>query len=167
MSFGEKVRHFERSRQQFAGDVAVADSLDVDEANRKVDELIDRLLPQGFDTPGHSFLWIVANDDQRRVGWTWVGPNLADSNAYYIWDIEINEAARGFGYARSALDQIENLAKEHRATRLGLHVFEDNHSARRLYESNGYAVISVEPGHIYMSKELDTPDGPLLFRAET
>jgi ribosomal protein S18 acetylase RimI-like enzyme len=155
MSFGEKVRKFEQSRQAFAGEVAVADSLAVEEANRKVDELIGRLLPQGFETPGHSFLWIVATKDQRRVGWTWLGPELDDSSAYYIWDIEINEAARGSGHARNALDQIEILAKDRGATRLGLHVFEGNDSARRLYESKGFVVTNVEPGHIYMSKQVD------------
>lgn len=159
MSFGEKVRQLEQSRQAFAGEVAVADSIEVDEANRKVDELIERLLPQGFETGGHYFLWIVANEDQQRVGWTWVGPELGDPSAYYIWDIEINEAARGFGHARSALDQIEILARERGATKLGPHVFEDNASARRLYESQGFVEISVEPGHVDMSKELDKPAG--------
>ncbi|MBA3361222.1 MAG: hypothetical protein H0T94_07165 [Acidimicrobiia bacterium] len=40
------------------------------------------------------------------------------------------------------------------AKRLGLHVFEANAAARRLYESKGFVVTNIKPGHIDMSKDL-------------
>lgn len=154
MTFGEKVRQFELSRRRHAGEMAAADGLEAEEADRRVDDLIERLLPEGFETHGHNFMWIVADNDQERVGWTWVGPELDDSGAYYIWDIEIDEAVRGAGLGGSALDQIEILIGELGAKRLALHVFEANAAARRLYESKGFVVTNIEPGHIDMSKEL-------------
>lgn len=152
MTFGEKVRQFELSRQRHAGELAMTDGLEAEEAYRRVDDLIERLLPQ--ETPGHNFMWVV-DDDQKRVGWTWVGPELDDSGAYYIWDIEIDEAVRGAGHGGKALDQIEILVGEYGAKRLGLHVFEANASARRLYESKGFVVTNKEPGHIEMSRDLE------------
>ena len=155
MTFGEKVRQFELSRRRHAGERAAADGIDVDEAERQVDDLIERLLPQGFETPGHNFMWIVEGDDKERVGWTWVGPELDDSAAYYIWDIEIAEAVRGAGLGGKALDQIEILVREAGANRLDLHVFETNAVARRLYESKGFVVSNKEREHIDMSKDLE------------
>ena len=154
MTFGEKVRQFELSRRRQVGERAAADGIEVDEADRQVDHLIERLLPQGFETPGHNFMWIVEGDE-KRVGWTWIGPEVDDSASYYIWDIEIDEAFRGGGLGGSALDQIVVLVRALGAKRLGLHVFETNAVARRLYESKGFVVSNREPGHIDMSKDLE------------
>lgn len=155
MTFGEKVRQFEISRRRHAGERAGADGIDVDEADRQVDDLIERLLPQGFETPGHNFMWIVEGDDKERAGWTWVGPEPDDAAAYYIWDIETDAAVRGAGLGGKALDQIEILARGAGAHRLDLHVFEANAVARRLYESKGFVVTNKGSGHIDMSKDLE------------
>jgi ribosomal protein S18 acetylase RimI-like enzyme len=85
-------------------------------------------------------MWIVASHDQERVGWTWVGQALGISGDYYIYEIEIDAAFRGGGLGGSALDQIEVLVGEAGATRLGLHVFEANAAAHRLYEGKGFVV---------------------------
>lgn len=154
MTTREKERQLEWSRQQYTAEMAAADSLAAEEADRRVQEQLERFLPEGFETPGHSFMWIVANHDQERVGWTWVGPTPGDSGAHYIYDIQIDAAFRGGGLGGSALDQIEILAGEAGANRLGLHVFEANDAARRLYESKGFVITGREPGHIDMWKEL-------------
>lgn len=84
-----------------------------------------------------------------------MGPELDHSDAYYIWDIEIDAAFRGSGLGGRALDQIEIIVRETGAKRLRLSVFETNAVARRLYESKGFVVIDEELGHIDMSKDLE------------
>jgi ribosomal protein S18 acetylase RimI-like enzyme len=99
-------------------------------------------------------MWIVANHDQERVGWTWVGPALGVSGDSYIYEIEVDPAFRGSGLGGSALDQIETLVREAGAARLGLHIFETNVAARHLYEGKGFVVTHREPGHVEMWKDL-------------
>ena len=99
-------------------------------------------------------MWIVANHDQSRVGWTWVGPAPGVSGDSYIYEIEVDAAFRGGGLGGSALDEIEVLVRRAGAARLGLHIFEANAAARRLYEGKGFVATRSEPGHLEMWKEL-------------
>ncbi|HEX5696929.1 MAG TPA: GNAT family N-acetyltransferase, partial [Acidimicrobiia bacterium] len=61
------------------------------------------------------------------------------------------------GLGGSAIDRIELLVAEIGATRLGLHVFEANSGARRLYERKGFVATQTEPGHLEMWKDLNRP----------
>ena len=154
MTSDEKGSHLERSSEQYTLEMAGADGLEVAEAARRVQDQLERLLPEGVETAEHLFMWIVANHDQRRVGWTWVGPALGVSGDSYIYAIEVDAAFRGSGLGGSALDQIEILVREAGAARLGLHIFEANAAARHLYEGKGFVVTRSKPGHMEMWKDL-------------
>jgi GNAT superfamily N-acetyltransferase len=156
MSSEESEIHLEQSRRQYVSEMAVADGVGDEIAERRVEEQMKHLLPDGPQTPGHRFLWILADPDQGPVGWTWLGP-AGEGGDHYIYEIEIESAFRGRGLGGNAIDRIELLVAEIGATRLGLHVFEANSGARRLYESKGFVATQTEPGHLEMWKDLNHP----------
>jgi ribosomal protein S18 acetylase RimI-like enzyme len=99
-------------------------------------------LPEGLDSPGH---WImVAEDAGRRVGVVWFAERVLDGRTVgFLYEIEIEEAERGRGYGRAAMEAFEREASRRGLTRLELHVFGGNAIARSLYRSLGWQETSV------------------------
>ena len=101
------------------------------------------LLPQGADTENHHLFNIRPDGSDENVGHLWVHiDDQPASQTAFIYDIEIYQSFRRKGYARSALRNIEEFVTGLGATSLGLHVFNYNHSARALYESMGFEIVS-------------------------
>jgi ribosomal protein S18 acetylase RimI-like enzyme len=115
-----------------------------DVARRVATEQIEGLFPDGRPAP-RQLLFRVVDDDGNAVGTLWVGPRQADRpEAFWVWDVEIDEAHRGKGYGRAAMVLAEAEALHCGASELGLNVFGHNHAARRLYESLGYTATSTQ-----------------------
>jgi len=74
---------------------------------------------------------------------------IGSTEQWWLWDVYIEEAARGKGYARAALLLGEELAAAHGATSIGLSVFGFNAGAKALYDSLGYVTTSIK-----MAKQL-------------
>ena len=139
----------ESSKQGYARDIAVHGGESEEFARRKSEEDHAAILPQGLDTPGH---WIfVVEADGARVGVLWLAerPHGRDKECY-VYAIEIDEAQRGHGYGRAAMELAEEEARSHGLHRIALNVFGGNEVARNLYRSLGYAESAV-----HMAKELD------------
>jgi RimJ/RimL family protein N-acetyltransferase len=100
------------------------------------------LLPDGLATEGQQ-LWSIRDADGSHVGILWVGPRPRAERALFIWDIEIEPAARGHGFGEAALDALHAWARERGYERVGLHVFGSNEVARRLYLRTGYVETDV------------------------
>lgn len=102
-----------------------------------------QLLPNGFDTPGQLIFRLVA--EGQPVGWLWLSLQhpLGLSGVGFIYDIVIDEAFRGRGYGREAMQLAELEAKRHGLHALALNVFAHNDVARGLYASLGYRETSV------------------------
>jgi GNAT superfamily N-acetyltransferase len=99
-------------------------------------------LPQGLDTPGHWFF--VAEDDGRRVGTVWFAERVMDGRMVaYLYEIEVEEAERGKGFGRAAMEAFEREASRRGLTRMELNVFGGNEVARSLYRSLGWQEASV------------------------
>ena len=106
--------------------------------------------PDGHPAPGHA-VFDVLDDAGQIVGYLWIGPDTSeDPAAWWVWDIEIDEAQRGHGYGRAAMVLGEDYARRQGARTLGLNVFGSNAVARSLYESLGYATTALQ-----MRKPLD------------
>ena len=103
-----------------------------------------RLLPEGAQTPGMSFL--SAFDGDLRVGYVWLNlePRIATTGEAWIYDIEVVAELRGRGYGRLLLAAAEDEARRAGATYLGLNVFGTNLVARSLYEGSGYEVKTMQ-----------------------
>ncbi|GEA52278.1 N-acetyltransferase [Vibrio inusitatus NBRC 102082] len=116
---------------------------DESESLERSEKAHETLLPDGERTKNNYLFTITENNSQNRVGHTWVKieDNIHTKSAF-IYDIEIYEAHRRNGYAKSALGCIEKIVTELGASSLGLHVFNQNAAAIALYRSIGYQTIS-------------------------
>ena len=102
-----------------------------------------RLLPDGLHSEGNYLFNIIENTTSNNVGYIWVKIEThIHTKSAFIYDIGIYEGYRRKGYAKSALSCIEIVAADLGATSLGLHVFNHNLSAKSLYSSVGYRVVS-------------------------
>jgi GNAT superfamily N-acetyltransferase len=112
-------------------------------ARRIALEQSEALFPVGTPAAGQ-LLFQVLNDDGTAVGTLWIGPRDADyAQAFWVWDVRIEEAFQGKGYGRAAMELAEVEARARGATELGLNVFGHNQVARQLYESMGYVATSI------------------------
>ena len=81
------------------------------------------MLPDGVPAPGHHHYRVV-DDDGVTVGSLWIGPHAPEQpEAYWVWNVEIDEAHRGRGFGRAAMVLAEHEARAHGATDIGLNVF--------------------------------------------
>jgi len=120
-----------------------------DTARRIAQEQSEALFPNGAPAEGQ-LLFRVLDDRGAAVGTLWIGPHpVGQAKAFWVWDVRIEEAHRGKGYGRGAMELAELEARRRGATELGLNVFGHNEIARRLYESMGYI-----PTAIRMRKDL-------------
>ncbi|MFD3590827.1 GNAT family N-acetyltransferase [Streptomyces sp. NPDC058683] len=99
---------------------------------------------------------LVAELDRRIVGYVRLGfaYNIA-SNAHVrqIQGLAVAEEARGHGVARTLLRAVMEEARGRGARRIRLGVLGHNAPARRLYESEGFAVEGVLPGEFLLGGE--------------
>ncbi|MBW8760341.1 MAG: GNAT family N-acetyltransferase [Burkholderiales bacterium] len=120
------------------------------EAIVKSQEAHAALLPQGLATPGQFFMHLHDEAGGQRVGSLWWSEGeTGGRREAYVYNIEIDEAARRLGHARAAFAELERVARAHGMQQVGLHVFGHNAGARRLYDELGF-----EPTSITMRKVL-------------
>jgi ribosomal protein S18 acetylase RimI-like enzyme len=127
----------------YAADMIRVGAWPPDTAHEQATALFDRLLPDGRGTVGHEFRAVVTEAGDT-VGAVWFGPDdEVGRGAAFIWDVAIDAAQRGRGYARAAMEALEPLARSLGYDAIRLHVFGDNTVARNLYRSVGYAETDV------------------------
>jgi ribosomal protein S18 acetylase RimI-like enzyme len=126
----------------YAADHVQAGDWDPDEAQTRAARETDELLPAGPQTAG-MLLLTAGNSDGEQVGHVWVGLGRPCPGSAWIYDIEISPEHRGKGYGRALLHAVEEQARRHGASAIGLHVFGANTVARKLYESSGYQATSL------------------------
>ncbi len=138
----------QHATNEYASDLVTMGS-DPAEAKLAAARDVETYFPHGAPLPGHHLLEI-RDDAQGAVGYLWIGPSTTGSTEeWWLWDVYVDKAARGKGYARAALLLGEELAVAHGATRIGLSVFGFNTGAKALYDSLGYATTSIK-----MAKQL-------------
>ena len=103
--------------------------------------------PGGQPAPGHLVYDIVVTEPETAaavVGYLWIAPFTAGSDAWWVFDIAVDEQHRGAGFGRAAMQLAEKAAAEHGAATLGLNVFGYNTVARGLYDSLGYETTALQ-----------------------
>jgi GNAT superfamily N-acetyltransferase len=86
----------------------------------------------------------MVNDAGDQVGHAWFTvEDREQGRVVFIYDIEVYEAYRRRGYARLALAEIDDYAREQGCIGVMLHVFGYNEAARQLYRSAGYLETNV------------------------
>lgn len=99
-------------------------------------------LPDGMATENHRLLAAEAGDGEV-VGMVWLGlsePGSGSTEVAWLYDIKVVPSHRRAGYGRAILAEVERLAAEAGAAKLGLNVFGGNTAAIALYTAAGYEV---------------------------
>ncbi len=137
------------SLQEYIDDIVASGSMSRQAAEEKGRRDSAELLPLGLDTPGH--LIFRVETDGQAIGWLWMALQnpRAEAGVGFIYDISVDEAARGRGYGRAAMQLAEEEARHNHLHALALNVFGQNEVARGLYTGLGYRETSVQ-----MRKEL-------------
>ncbi|HEY2355666.1 MAG TPA: GNAT family N-acetyltransferase [Gaiellaceae bacterium] len=139
---------FPRMRDRYAEDMARDAGVDPERAAATAAGQMDALFPGPAPSPEQ--LVYVLEEDGARVGELWLcnredGPQPA----LFIYFIGIDEAHRGKGYGKAAMELAESEARRLGLNRVALSVFGKNTVARNLYRSLGY-----EENGVAMSKTL-------------
>jgi len=113
-----------------------------DRAAAKSEEDHARLLPDGRPRSGDQLLTVMV--DGSPGGLVWLGPRDENPDAWWVWQIEVDEALRGRGVGRAAMVQVQEVARASGAQSLSLNVFGDNVAARRLYDSPGFRTTTLQ-----------------------
>ncbi|THA66609.1 GNAT family N-acetyltransferase [Streptomyces sp. A0958] len=108
-----------------------------------------RHLPDGLATEGVRLEYLI--HEGEAVGHVWVAPFEMHPGLRvgYVFDVEVHERFRGYGYGRALMLRAERIALAAGERKLGLHVVTANTPALRLYESLGY-----EPTQYNLAKPL-------------
>lgn len=121
-----------------AGEVAAQDAMDLARAE------FQRLLPAGLHTPGHHFFVLRNHADGLSVGALWAQERQRGSTlTMHVLDIHVVPEQRRRGFARAALQALEQHAQALGASEITLHVFGHNLAAQALYAGMGFRVTDV------------------------
>jgi GNAT superfamily N-acetyltransferase len=113
-----------------------------EEAKANAEASMEKRFPDGSPAPGHLVGWLIWAG--QRIGYLWVGPEGADAQRWWVWDVLLEEPFRGRGLGRQSMLLAEDLAKANGAVTIGLNVFAHNTVARHLYASLAYHETSVQ-----------------------
>lgn len=99
---------------------------------------------------------VAVAGDGRVVGYVKLGrptPLASNSHVRQIHGLAVSAEARGMGVGRLLIRAAMAEARRRGALRLSLRVLGHNTPARRLYESEGFAVEGVQPGEFLLDGE--------------
>lgn len=139
MNSDEYQKYISSAIKTYAEEKVLSGNWNQEESISKAEEEYIRLLPRGEKTESN-FLYTILNDD-KAIGVIWLA-QLSEKKGY-IYDINILEKYQGFGYAKEAMKQIENVGQKLGMKKIGLHVFGHNKVARGLYDKLGYQTTNV------------------------
>jgi ribosomal protein S18 acetylase RimI-like enzyme len=141
MTDAEFTEWLPRSVRSYAEERARAQSRPFEEVLPDATQQIERYLSEGPRTPAHDVLRVLEDGDP--VGWLWLGPHPDKVGAAWVYEIEIDERARGRGIGRETMLAAEALIAARGVTELGLNVFGHNARAIALYRSLGYVTTAM------------------------
>jgi len=129
---------FRESTDRQAEDRAWALGGDVETHRAQVSAMIPQLLPDGKDTPGHTFR-IAQTEEGTDIAFVWFGtvPGMP-SNARLLFDVYVAPEQRRKGYARTILTRMLAEMSAEGVEEVSLHARGDNVPALTLYESLGF-----------------------------
>lgn len=121
------------------------------DAVEKAERDIAELLPDGRIPEGHHAYLVEDASTGEALGRLWFAERTrGEETVAWIYEISIDERARGRGLGRQAMMLLEEEVRRLGLPEIALNVFGGNEPARSLYRSLGYRDVSV-----WMSKELD------------
>jgi GNAT superfamily N-acetyltransferase len=133
-----------RPRQEaaYAREIAESGAMSAAAAAEKARLDTARRFSSGLGSPGQVLFRLMAGD--QPVGWLWLNVPVIGGDPLMAWvnDVEVDPGYRGRGYGRAAMLLAEREARARGMTSLGLNVHGQNTTARSLYDSLGYQVMT-------------------------
>ncbi|GGB16071.1 hypothetical protein GCM10011492_02230 [Flexivirga endophytica] len=123
--------------REYAEDKHTNGGVPLEEAHRQAELETAQLFPDGKLAPGHAVL-IATDDAGDRVGRLWMARRGESKEFAFIYDIQVEPAARGKGYGRALMQEAAQWSRDNGLDTLTLHVFGGNDVAINLYESLGF-----------------------------
>ncbi|MHA7262075.1 GNAT family N-acetyltransferase [Arthrobacter sp. TMN-37] len=114
----------------------------IEQARANAGRSLQAFFPAGRPAPGHLVFDLVA--EESPVGYLWIGPTEEQKDAWWVYDIAVDEPFRHRGLGRQAMLLAEEEARRSGASSLGLNVFGHNGPAQRLYEQLGYTTTAIQ-----------------------
>jgi ribosomal protein S18 acetylase RimI-like enzyme len=141
------------SRDGYAADIEVNGGLGADAARKKADDDYARLFPGDEPSPEQTVLVVEDETSGEAVGRIWFAERDGDGEGRiaFVYELWVDEARRGSGFGRAAMEALEDLVQARGLGRIALNVLGGNETARSLYRSLGYRETAV-----YMAKKLGT-----------
>jgi len=142
-SISQQAKDLANSASQIAGDVLA-------QAEREFTDI----LPEGIHTP-NNYLMKIIDCQNNAVGVIWyLFEQVNGINQCFIADFIIKETARGKGYGKSALFELEKTACAEGCEQCLLYVYRYNVNAFHLYENIGFRIVETDEAGMYMKKLL-------------
>lgn len=127
-----------RMRDSYADAIADDGGFPREGAEEKATADIERLFPGR--APSAEQLVFVLEANGEAVGELWLCEREdMGLRLLFVYDVHVDEAHRGRGYGKAAMLLAEEEARRRGIERVALNVFGRNTTARRLYQSLGYA----------------------------
>jgi ribosomal protein S18 acetylase RimI-like enzyme len=137
--------YLERLRAEYADDMIRNGGMSEDAAHRKAAADVATVFPEGLASEVEAR--VVEDDSGAAVGHLVYAEREQFGSRYaFVYDIRIDEARRGQGFGRAAMELLEGEARERGLPNVQLNVFGGNERARALYRSLGYEELSVQMG---------------------
>ncbi|WP_456271123.1 GNAT family N-acetyltransferase [Bacillus sp. AK031] len=145
MTNEEFEKFLARAVINYADEKAAAGNWTKEEALENSKKDFERLLPDGAESENNHLYTIIVQETNAGAIW------LAEigNQTGYIYDIYLETEHQGKGYGKQAMLEIEKVAKNLGLSKIELHVFAHNKTARNLYEKLNY-----ETTNIIMAKKL-------------
>jgi len=143
--FGQFLR---AQRSEYERGLVEEAGLSAEEAEEKARADLGSLFPDGARQAHHRISVIENAASGEQVGRVFWAPRGA--TRAYVYDLFIEQSARGQGLGRKALEHVEDEARAQGLSGIDLNVWGRNDVARALYRTAGY-----DERAIAMSKELE------------
>jgi ribosomal protein S18 acetylase RimI-like enzyme len=140
MSTDELPAYIARLEVEYAAELFQSTGMTAEAAREESRQSTLEAFPEGRIGP-HEQVWVAEDAAGRRVGVLWLAhrePGTAKEHAW-IYDIEVDEDRRGEGWGRKLLALAEDQTRALGLSSLRLNVFGQNHVARELYRTQGFA----------------------------
>ena len=126
------------SKRGYARDMSENGGVDPEAARAKAERDFARLLPEGLASAGQ-FLLVIEDERGAAKGALWFAEEERNGRrCAFLYDIRVDEAFRGQGIGRLAMQLLEREISARGLDSLELNVFGGNTVARSLYRSLGY-----------------------------
>lgn len=134
----ELTDYISTTEREYAEDKHTNGGVPFEQAHAQAARETAHLFPGGRLSPGHE-VFIATDDAGTRIGRLWMAPRGDSNDISFIYDIQVEPAARGNGYGRGLMQEAAKWSRDNGFRTLALHVFGGNDIAINLYESLGFA----------------------------